>query len=130
MPLIIQQAQAIPNLYPNAPWTPALYKDAKDAIDELQYADLFRGAGQLTAVGKVRVDMQGTFTQTGIVWSNIQAQVNGVRGNSTIACVHVNRTSVNTPDPQNQRGALHKVIDAFKKSLYNNSIYTIAGQAP
>ena len=125
MPMTVTQGAAIPNHYqPNANQRTA----AHNVIAQLQYADLWRGAGTLHNNGTLRVDMQGTIPGNPIQ-HNIQVQVNGVNGSSTIAHANVS-ASIMTKDPANQRGAANKVISALNQSLDTGHSYSVAGTNP
>jgi hypothetical protein len=101
---------------------------AHEVIAQLQYADLWRGAGTLHQNNLVRVDMQGTIAGNP-VRPNIQVQVNGIRGNSTIAHADVSARLM-TNDPANQRGVASKVISALNQSLDSGHSYTVTGTGP
>lgn len=125
MPMTVTQGAVIPNhLQPNANQRNA----AHEVIAQLQYADLWRGAGTLHKNAAVRVDMQGTIAGNP-VQHNIQVQVNGVHGASTIAHANVS-ASIMTDDPANQRGAANKVISALNQSLDSGHSYSVAGSNP
>jgi hypothetical protein len=87
MPMQVTEGQPIPNHFqPNQNQKTA----AHEVIAHLQYADLWRGAGTLHNTQLVRVDMQGTIAGDP-VRHNIQVQVNGIGGHSTIAHADVLR---------------------------------------
>lgn len=125
MPMQVTQDQAIPNhLQPNQRQRTA----AHEVIAQLQYADVWRNAGTLHQNSLVRVDMQGTIAGNP-VRHNIQVQVNGIAGNSTIAHADVS-ASLMTNDPANQRGVAHKVISALNQSLDSGHSYSVTGTSP
>jgi hypothetical protein len=125
MPMQVTRDQPIPNHFqPNQQQKAA----AHEVIARLQYADLWRGAGTLHKNNLVRIDMQGTITGDP-VRHNIQAQINGVRGNSTIAHADVS-ASLMTNDPSNQRGVAGKVISALNQSLDSGCSYRVTGTSP
>lgn len=125
MPITRTQGNQIPNLFaPNA----GQRSSTQNVIALLQYGDLWRGAGTLRDNGVMRVDMQGQIPGPPIQ-SNIQVQVDGVRGNSTVAHVIVSST-IQTNDPANQRGSLNAVIAALNQSLDSGRSYTVAGTSP
>jgi hypothetical protein len=101
---------------------------AQDVIASLQYADLWRNAGTLHDNRVVRVDMQGIINGPPRQ-SNIQVQLDGVQGNSTIAHANVS-WSIMTDDPANQLGALRKVISALNQSLDTGNSYSVTGTNP
>lgn len=127
MPINVVAGGAINNRYPNA-LNGTQRSDAQAVIALLDYADLFRGAGLLRKSGTMRVDMQGVIPGTP-VRSNIQVQVNGVNGFSTVAHADFSR-NLDTTDPANQRGALNKVISALNQSLDHGTSYTVSGTNP
>ena len=115
-----------PNPYANM--SIANVEAAREAIDALQYADLFR-----TQVSKVRqdaartmrVDIQGDIVGPPLM-KNIQVQVNGVNGSSTVA-VAIISTSTETADPVNRQGVLNMAKKALNKSLDTKLQYTLTG---
>lgn len=125
MPINVAQGPAINNRFvPNQ----AQKTSAQAAIAQLEYAQIWRGAGTLVDNQVVRVDMQGTIAGPPIQ-HNIQVRIDGVRGNSTVADVNVSATLM-TNDPANQRGVLRKVISALNQSLDTARTYTVTGTAP
>jgi len=86
MPITRAQGGAIPNLH-----APSVGQrgSAQNVIAQLQYSDLWRGAGTLRDNGIMRVDMQGHIPGPPIQY-NIQVQIDGMQGNSTVA--HVNQS--------------------------------------
>ena len=125
MPMQVMQGQPIPNHFqPNQ----AQRNAAHDVIAQLEYGDIWRGAGTLHKNNLVRVDMQGTIPGNP-VRHNIQVQVNGIQGNSTIAHADVS-ASIMTNDPPNQKGAANKVISALNQSLDSGDTYTVTGTNP
>ena len=128
MPMKIDKGTTINNVYPDK-----LTKDQSEAahkvIAQLQYADLFRDSGLLREVKPLmRVDMQGIIRGSPDR-SNIQVQVNGVKGTSTVAHVDFARNLVSN-DPRNQTGVVNQVIAALNKSLDDKCSYAVTGTAP
>jgi hypothetical protein len=76
----------------------------------------------------MRVDMQGQIPGPPIQ-SNIQVQVNGMHGNSTVAHAIVFST-IQTNNPANQQGSTNAVIAALNLSLDSGHSYTVAGTSP
>ena len=101
---------------------------SQNVIAQLQYSDLWRNAGTLRRNEEMRVDMQGHISGPPIKY-NIQVQVNGISGNSTVAHVIVS-SSIQCDDPANQKGALRAVIAALNKSLDTGKSYTVTGTSP
>ena len=77
----------------------------------------------------MRIDMQGTFVKDGQMYSNIQVQVNGKQGKSTVAHANVS-DSIATEDPANQKGAVNAVITALNLSLDSGHSYEVNGSIP
>ncbi|UTM60067.1 hypothetical protein L4174_018575 [Photobacterium sp. CCB-ST2H9] len=132
MPVNVQQTGAINNIYPNSP--NVFNNNQKEAvynvIGQLTYADIFRNnAGTIVQNQTMRLDMQGTFVQGGDRFHNLQVQVNGVNGNSTVAHANVSESTM-TNDPANQTGVLNKVISALNQSFDNAASYQVDGTAP
>ncbi|EAL73135.1 hypothetical protein DDB_G0269092 [Dictyostelium discoideum AX4] len=70
-------------------------KDLASAADQLKYSIIFRNMnGTIANKGSVRIDMQSSFTSNGPVWLDLKAQLNGVKGNSTIAHVIVDGNTI------------------------------------
>ncbi|HEX7363400.1 MAG TPA: hypothetical protein VF283_23155 [Bryobacteraceae bacterium] len=130
MPIAVNQGAAIPNYPAQAP-SQAIKTAAQTVIAQLQYGDIWRGAGTLHNNGAVRLDMQGQIAAVGgaPAQQNIQVQLNGVRGRSTVAHANVSH-SVVTDDPANQRGVARKVISALNQSLDSARSYTVTGSIP
>ncbi len=125
MPITVVQGGAIANYHQPSN---AQKNSSHDVIAKLQYADLWRGAGTLRDNGVMRVDMQGHIPGPPIQY-NIRVQVDGMRGNSTVAHANVS-SSIQSDDPANQQGALNKVISALNQSLDSGHSYTVAGTNP
>jgi hypothetical protein len=98
---------------------------AHDVIAMLDYTDLWLGLGTLHQDANVRVDQQ----PHGPNQRNIQVQINGIAGNSTIAHT-VLSTTVQTNDQTNQVGVANKVISALNQSLDTAQSYSVAGSIP
>lgn len=125
MPISVIQGAAIQNLFAS---NPNQRTAAQTVIAQLQYADLWRGAGTLRNTLLMRVDMQGHIAGPPIRY-NIQVQVNGVASNSTVAHADVSSLIASTT-PENQQGALNKVISALNQSLDTGRSYVVAGNNP
>jgi len=98
---------------------------AYDVIAMLDYTDLWLGLGTIHKDANVRVDQQ----PHGPNQRNIQVQINGIVGNSTIAHT-VLSTTVQTNDPTNQVGVANKVISALNQSLDTAQSFSVAGSIP
>ncbi|KAM9941508.1 hypothetical protein ACTFIT_008064 [Dictyostelium discoideum] len=71
------------------------FTDLASAADQLKYSIIFRNMnGTIANKGSVRIDMQSSFTSNGPVWLDLKAQLNGVKGNSTIAHVIVDGNTI------------------------------------
>jgi len=124
MPILLTQGAQIPNRYvPDQ----AQVTSAKDAIAQLDYADIF-SAGTLVDNGVMRVDMQGVIAGPP-KQRNLQVQVDNIHGNSTVAHANVSET-IMTDDPANRRGVKRKVISALRESLFTGRSYTVTGSIP
>ena len=99
IPMHVTQGPPIPNHYQSL--NDKQRKEAHAVIGQLQYADLWRGAGTLHKDDLVRVDMQGTIAGPPKRY-NIQVQVNGEKGHSTIAHADVSETLEVKPIPNKQ----------------------------
>ncbi len=128
MPMVVAPGGPIPNHFANA--NQRQLKAAQEVIAQLQYADIWRGAGTLHESKNelMRLDMQGTIPGNP-VRHNIQVQVNGIQGASTVAHADVS-ASLMTHDAANQRGVANKVISALNQSLDNGQSYTVTGTSP
>lgn len=125
MPITRTQGAAIPHIFlPNN----AQRESAYQVIAQLEYADLWRGAGQLRTNNVMRVDMQGHIPGA-ITQYNIQVQVNGINGHSTVAHAIVSG-SLQTTNAQNQQGALNAVIAGLNQSIDTGCTFTVAGSVP
>ncbi len=70
-------------------------EDCQNVINQLDFADMGRGAGTLHTSGPARLDLQGR-TATGAV--NLQVQI----GDSTAAAALIEKSVLETQDPANQ----------------------------
>jgi hypothetical protein len=121
----VTQGQPIPNhLQPNR----NQHASAQEVINQITYADLWRGAGTLHKNPEMRVDMQGIIAGNP-VRHNIQVQVNGLKGASTVAHADVS-ASLMTENADNQRGVANKVISALNQSLDSGHSYAVTGTSP
>ncbi|KAK5576576.1 hypothetical protein RB653_007720 [Dictyostelium firmibasis] len=90
--LIVEEAGDISN---KAETNKRQFKDLKEATEKLQYADIFRSsANKISDHNSIRIDMQGTFQSDQQLFHNLQAQINGMNGQSTIAHVNVAESSM------------------------------------
>ncbi|MEM8584264.1 MAG: hypothetical protein AAGF87_08345 [Bacteroidota bacterium] len=127
MPMTVAADGPIPNRFIPG----AAHRNAAPAlIAQLDYDDLWRGQGTLHTEGALRLDMQGSFVgPNGNRWYNLQVQVNGITGHSTIAQANVCET-IQTADKANQRGAAGKAISALNQSLDSGNKYKVSGTNP
>ena len=99
-------------------------RDARLAINAIDFADVWRGAGTIVNQGLVRVDVQG---RTGAGEQNLQVQINGVNGNSTVAAALI-AESVQDASIEAQRVyAVRKIKDALFSSMNDGHIYRVTG---
>lgn len=125
MPITVTQDIVIKNIFvPNQNQRTA----AQTVIAQLQYADIWRDAGTLRNVALMRVDMQGHIAGPPVRY-NIQVQVNGIANNSTVAHADISSLIAST-NPQNQQGALSKVISALNLSLDTGHSFIVTGNNP
>ncbi len=126
MPIVSAQGGAIPN---GVVYNAAQRTDALTAIGQVQLADVWRGpqANPIANTVRVRVDSQGN---NAAGRANLQAQLNGVNGNSTIAHVLVD-ASVGAAGGQAQAAqqlyAIRQIRGALQNSLTNGTTYTLTG---
>ncbi|KAK5576177.1 hypothetical protein RB653_007318 [Dictyostelium firmibasis] len=100
-------------------------KDLQSAANDLQYANIFKnGAGTIANEGTVRIDMQGTFSSGGQKWHNLQGQLNGVKGKSTIAHVQVAENAM-TDNKAQQNALVTMVINAMMDSYTSGKTYSV-----
>ncbi|MGD8214215.1 hypothetical protein [Aestuariimicrobium sp. Y1814] len=123
MPIQRVQSGPIPRYFGalNAAQTNA----ARNVIAQLVYPDIFRGARTLHTVQPIRLDLQGQIPGPP-QQANIQAQVNGVQGNSTVAHVLVDWSVANN-DPANQLGVERAVRAALRSSLADGHTWLVSG---
>jgi hypothetical protein len=132
MPVNLIQNGPIPNIFQGSP--NSLNKERKEAvynvIGRLEYHQIFQNAaGTLVINDLMRVDMQGTFMQACQRFHNIQVQVNGVAGKSTVAHANVSESTM-TDDPINQTGVRNRVSSALNQSFDSGHSYSVTGTAP
>eukprot|EP01132_Coremiostelium_polycephalum_P007376 gene7376-9060_t len=118
----------IPNRYPA---TDKTKKATQAAIAGLKYEKIYsptaRTIVECTPDARgVRIDMQGTFNSGGVKYYNLQAQVCGVSGSSTVAHVNVADTTASR-NPAHQKGVERKVRDALNKSFNDKLSYRMNG---
>jgi hypothetical protein len=114
-PMVIPAGQMrnTPRMPPNRD----MRRDAATAFAAIQYADVWREGETIADTDTVRVDVQGATTNPPGV--NLQAQLNGVRSNSTIATALVEqqvRTSAGN-NGADQATALQLIQNALTQSL-------------
>ena len=99
-------------------------RDARLAINAIDFADVWRGAGTIVNQGLVRLDVQG---RTAAGEQNLQVQINGVNGNSTVAAALI-AESVQDASIEAQRVyAVRKIKDALFSSMNDGHIYRVTG---
>ena len=126
MPVTITQGNPIPGFPANL--NANQRNAAHNLIAQLQFADLWRGPGTLHTSGNMRIDMQGVIPAAGQTpaQQNIQVQT----GNLTIAHANVSHSMGNITNPENQLGAVRRVISALEQSLDTGHSFTVTGTIP
>jgi hypothetical protein len=129
MPINSVQGAAIPN---GANFNAAQRSDAILAISQVKLSDCWRlapggGGRTISTTPCVRVDVQSV-SAAGV--SNVQAQLNGVNGNSTIAHVQLAPSIGVTSGPRADAQltyAIRQIRGALGNSLANGTTYTLTG---
>lgn len=102
--------------------------DAIRAIQQLQLADIYRAGNTIAIEHTVRIDCQGV---NGAGQANLQAQLNGVHGNSTIAHVLVDATVGQVQAGYAQQAqtlyAIRQIKGAFSASLNDRTTWVVQG---
>jgi hypothetical protein len=107
----------------------AIKKDAQKLIDQLTYDDLWREEGTLHDCKSTRIDQQGDFpvaTGSKTRFYNVQVQINGMKGKSTIAHVNIS-DSLCSNDGQKQKEVLKKFQETLSASLNDDNSYNMTG---
>ena len=99
-------------------------RDARLAINAIDFADVWRGAGTIVNQGLVRLDVQG---RTAAGEQNLQVQINGVNGNSTVAAALIAESVQNANIEAQRVYAVRKIKDALFSSMNDNHIYRVTG---
>lgn len=105
-------------------------EDVREAIDGLDFHELPGGAGTAVRTGRMRIDRQG---QTGNNEQNIQVQVNGVNGRSTVATILIpNRYLNNNLNDHGRAQVINRVRTALRRSFFdfirgNPTVYRLDG---
>ncbi|EAL73093.1 hypothetical protein DDB_G0269008 [Dictyostelium discoideum AX4] len=100
-------------------------KDLKSAAEDLNYANIFRDRqGTIVKGESVRIDMQGSYTRDGQRWFNLQAQLNGIKGKSTIAHVNVAQNAMSN-NLAEQAHVTNVVIAAMLNSYIIGKTYHV-----
>lgn len=120
--LQVQQLGMMPNRYGNM--NANQQNAAMHAIDAIDFADVWRGAGTIVNQGGVRVDVQG---RTGSQQQNLQVQINGVQGNSTVSTALIADSVGETSIEAQRVYALRKIKNALFSSLNDGHIYGVSG---
>ncbi|PMR68296.1 hypothetical protein [Halomonas heilongjiangensis] len=100
------------------------HADAVAAINSLTDTAIWRGAGTIINQGTVRIDVQG---YTGAGDLNLQAQINGVSGNSTVAAILVAASVAEANIPAQHVYATRKLKNALFESMNDGYIYRVSG---
>jgi hypothetical protein len=105
-------------------------EEVLEAIADLDFNELRGGAGTVVPGQRIRIDRQGQTTNDE---QNIQVQVNGVNGHSTVATVLIpNRYLNRTVNDHGQAQIINRVRGALQNSFYsfirsNATIYRLHG---
>ncbi|KAK5582031.1 hypothetical protein RB653_003613 [Dictyostelium firmibasis] len=122
--VVVSQGGEIPNKFKQS-LTERNKKDLSEANAQIDYADIFKlKQGTIGNYGSIRIDMQGTFTQGGEKWHNLQAQINGISGSSTVAHVNVCENVMSTKTNE-QKEVQRKVRNAMLQSLSSGKTYNV-----
>ena len=124
MPIVSAQGGAINNM---GGLNAARRSDAILAISTVQFADVWRAGNTIGNSPLIRVDCQGVDVNGR---ANLQAQINGVTGNSTVAHVLVDASVGVTGGPRADAQrvyAIRQIRGALGNSLANGTTYTLIG---
>lgn len=99
-------------------------RDARLAINAIDFADVWRDAGTIVNQGLVRLDVQG---RTAAGEQNLQVQINGVNGNSTVAAALIAESVQDASIKAQQVYAVRKIKDALFSSMNDSHIYRVTG---
>lgn len=118
----VRQGSAIRNHYTGA--TSRNLQDGNSAIAALDFAELYRKPPFRITKGSVRLDAQGLNSDGD---ANLQIQLNGVSGKSTIAHVQVAAELGGASTPDRAKYVQRKVRGALLKSMETGRSYTVSG---
>jgi hypothetical protein len=118
----VRSGSAIRNAYTSA--TSRNESDAKSAIGNLDFADLYRRPPFRINRSSVRLDAQGL---SGGGDANWQVQINGISGSSTIAHVQVEAELGGASTRERQQYVQRKVRGALLESLRTGKSYRVTG---
>jgi len=105
----------------------AIRQDAALAIGQVELEKVWRKGKKIANTPLVRVDCQGVDDNG---QANLQAQINGQQGNSTIAHVLVDQSVGETSGPRADAQkvyAIRQVRGALQNSLSTGNTYTLTG---
>ena len=117
----VAAGSAIPNYYKDI--SARNRQDAMDAIAQLTFADIWRSIKWRIEQGTVRLDQQPPPSGK----HNLQVQVNGVSGKSTIATAIVDDSLSNASTDERRRYVERKVRNALVDSLNTAKMYNVTG---
>ncbi|KAM9973508.1 hypothetical protein ACTFIW_010602 [Dictyostelium discoideum] len=122
--VVVSKGGDIPNKFKQS-LTDKNKKDVSEANSQIDYASIFKlKQGTIGNHGTIRIDMQGVFTQNGQKWHNLQAQVNGISGSSTVAHVNVCE-NVMSSKTNEQKEVQRKVRNAMLQSLSSGKTFNV-----
>lgn len=99
-------------------------RDARLVINAIDFADVWRGAGTIVNEPLARLDVQG---RTAAGEQNLQVQINGVNGNSTVAAALIAESVQDASTKAQQVYAVRKIKDALFSSMNDGHIYRVTG---
>ena len=124
MPITVVQGGPIPN---GVVFNAAQNTDARTAIANVNLPDVWRGGRTISNTALVRVDSQGNDANGR---ANLQAQLNGVGGASTIAHVLVDASGGAVSGQAQAAQALYairQIRGALQNSLSSGTTYYVTG---
>ena len=98
-------------------------RSCQAAINQIDFADLGRGAGTLHVSGGARLDMQGQIAGGG---ANLQVQI----GNGTIAAALIDASVMRTMNAANRRGVANGVVSVLNQSMDSGTVWRLGGTLP
>ncbi|KAM9961037.1 hypothetical protein ACTFIW_010211 [Dictyostelium discoideum] len=120
--VVSRPGESIPN-YPG--YNSKNANDIKIALEDLEYSDIFdKGRDSIIAEGNIRIDRDGIHSISAYKWYILEANIDGVDGELTIARVQVYE-KLQTNDAAKQTKITSLVVNAIKNSYKTGKIYII-----